>query len=572
MEQKLENKRSLALSVTLILTTCFIYSATVTEPVNAPKLAILGTLTFLIFGLLGVGVFLKTIQVHKVVSIALAFFLGAGFASLIFTNTNFVDSFFGVFGRNTGYLTYFLLAGIFFVSITITKMSNVRLLLNAFVIASLVNLAYSLMQALGVDFMPWKSSFNTPVLGTFGNPNFIGAFMGISAAIHFAIAMQGRVSKRYRVAYLSFGILSLVVVEQSNAVQGFVVFVAALFWIFFLQIRARSTRAYYSYAYMLVIGISGVLGFMGINNQGPFAMILYKPSITFRGEYWYAGIQMGLNNLLNGVGWDSYGTYYRLFRSDNALVNPGVNTVSNAAHNVFIDVFASGGLPLLLAYFTLTVCVLVSLVRQVIRRNDFDITFVILSTVWLGYQLQSIVSINQIGLAIWGWVFGGAILAYEKISTQDKGITYSILKIKQPPAKINGKREIPAGSFYFTWMRSILLATLGLLISVQPLVVDSKWRAGLVSKDPTRIEEAVKSWPPVQNNYIVAATLFTNNNLLDKGLEFINEAIRLYPESYDVYATAVKMPQVSQALKLEAFNKLLLLDPRNEELKKMEFK
>jgi hypothetical protein len=208
----------------------------------------------------------------------------------------------------------------------------------------------------------------------------------------------------------------------------------------------------------------------------------------------------------------------------------------------------------------------------VIRRNDFDITFVILSTVWLGYQLQSIVSINQIGLAIWGWVFGGAILAYEKISTQDKGMTYSILKIKQPPAKINGKREIPAGSFYFTWMRSILLATLGLLISVQPLVVDSKWRAGLVSKDPTRIEEAVKSWPPVQNNYIVAATLFTNNNLLDKGLEFINEAIRLYPESYDVYATAVKMPQVSQALKLEAFNKLLLLDPRNEELKKMEFK
>ena len=568
----MENKRSLALSVALILTTCFIYSATVTEPVNAPKLAILGTFTFLIFGLLGKGVFQKTIQVHKVVSIALFFFVGAGFASLIFTNTNFVDSFFGVFGRNTGYLTYFLLAGIFFVSITITKIHNVRLLLNAFVIATLVNLVYSLLQALGVDFMPWKSSFTTPVLGTFGNPNFIGAFMGISAAIHFAMAIQSRISKTSRAVYLSLGILSLLVVDKSNAIQGFVVFVAVLFWILFLQIRARFTKAYYSYAYMLVIGLIGVLGFMGINNKGPFAMFLYKPSVTFRGEYWYAGMQMGLNNLLNGVGWDSYGTYYRFFRSDNALVNPGINTVSNAAHNVFIDIFASGGLPLFLAYFTLTLCVLVSLVRQVIKRHDFDITFVILSTVWLGYQLQSLVSINQIGLAIWGWVFGGAILAYERISTQDKGKTYSIMKIKQPPAKLNGKREIPAGNFNFVWMRSILLASLGLLISIQPLIVDSKWRAGLVSKDPIRIETAVKSWPPVQNNYIVAATLFTNNNLLDKGLDFINEAIRLYPDSYDVYATAVKMPQVSQALKLDAYKKLLLLDPRNEEIKKMEFK
>jgi len=572
MEQKLENKRSLALSISLLLTTCFIYSATVTEPVNAPKLAILGTFTFLIFGLLGKGIFQKTFQAHKVVSIALVLFLVAGLASLIFTNTNFVDSFFGVFGRNTGYLTYFLLAGIFFVSITITKIHNVRLLLNAFVIATLVNLVYSSMQALGVDFMPWKSSFNTPVLGTFGNPNFIGAFMGISAAIFFAMAIQNKISKINRVVFLSFGILSLLVVEKSNAVQGFVVFAAAFSWILFLQIRARFTKVYYTYAYALVIGIVGVLGLMGINNKGPFAMFLYKPSVTFRGEYWYAGIQMGLNNLLNGVGWDSYGTYYRFFRSENALVNPGINTVSNAAHNVFIDFFASGGMPLFLAYFTLIICVLVSLVRQVVKHKDFDLTFVMLSTVWLGYQLQSFVSINQIGLAIWGWVFGGAILAYEKISIQDKREAYSILKIKQPPTKLNGKKEIPVGNFYFIWMRSILLATLGLLISIQPLIADSKWRAALVSKDSTRIEEAVKSWPPVQNNYIVAAALFTNNNLLDKGLYFINEAIRLYPDSYDVYVTAVKMPQVSQAVKLKAFNKLLLLDPRNEELKKMEFK
>jgi hypothetical protein len=418
--------------------------------------------------------------------------------------------------------------------------------------------------------MPWTSSFNTPVLGTFGNPNFIGAFMGISAAIHFAIAIQSSVSKSSRVIYLTFAILSLLVVDKSNAVQGFVVFFAALSWILFLQIRARFTRAYYSYAYLLAIGICGVLGFMGIANQGPLAMFLFKPSVTFRGEYWNAGIQMGLNNLLNGVGWDSYGTFYRFFRSDNALVNPGVNTVSNSAHNVFIDIFASGGLPLFLAYFTLTICVVASLIRQVIKRNDFDITFVILSTVWLGYQLQSLVSINQIGLAIWGWVFGGAILAYEKISAQDKGKTYSVFTIKQPPAKLSGKKELPAENFYFIGMRSTLLAALGLVISIQPLMVDAKWRAGLVSKDPTRIEEAVKSWPPVQNNYIVAAALFTNNNLLDKGLDFINEAIRLYPDSYDVYATVVKMPQASKALKLEAYNKLLLLDPKNDESKKME--
>jgi hypothetical protein len=58
---------------------------------------------------------------------------------------------------------------------------------------------------------------------------------------------------------------------------------------------------------------------------------------------------MGNSHPLTGVGMDSYGDWYRRSRDAQALILPGPNTTTNAAHNVFIDVFAYGGYPLFIA-------------------------------------------------------------------------------------------------------------------------------------------------------------------------------------------------------------------------------
>ena len=76
----------------------------------------------------------------------------------------------------------------------------------------------------------------------------------------------------------------------------------------------------------------------------------------------------------------------------------------------------SGGFILLISYVLLNALVLLHIWRGLRTFKKFDLVFVSLAATWLCYQAQSIISINQIGIAIWGWILNGAVIAYEKIT------------------------------------------------------------------------------------------------------------------------------------------------------------
>jgi hypothetical protein len=78
----------------------------------------------------------------------------------------------------------------------------------------------------------------------------------------------------------------------------------------------------------------------------------------------------------------------------------------------------------------------ISLIKVVLRSKKYDPIFVAISVGWLGYQLQSLISINQIGLAIWGWVLTGALIAYER-NTRTSNVE-EIANLK-PDSKAKGK-------------------------------------------------------------------------------------------------------------------------------------
>ena len=572
MDLKLEGIRARISSILLITTSLAIYSATVTEPVNAPKLLVLAPLTLSLLAFFRFADLKTLFRTNLLVTILVTLFSVSSISSLIFTNTSFAESFFGVFGRNTGFLTYTLLTLLFLTGASFTKFESLKSLVDGFAFVALANLIYSLFQAFNLDFMPWKATFTTPVLGTFGNPNFIGAFMGITVAFFFALSVQDHISRRRRYISIALGICALFVIDKSNAVQGFVVAFAGLVWVVFLWLNSHTKNRLISLTYICCVGVLGVLGVLGVGNVGPLAQFLYKPSVTFRGEYWIAGFQMGFHNLLNGVGWDSYGTFYRQYRAESALVTPGLNTVSNAAHNVYVDIFASGGLPLIMAYLFITISIAVLILRTAIKRKTFDFIFVSLSTVWIGYQLQSLVSINQIGLAIWGWSFGGALIAYERLQTKTNQDSYWIFQSRRNHSKKVASRNLQSQSIAKQIAFGSSLAIVGIIIASPPFTIDSKWRAALVSRDAVKIEAAVHAWPPIQGNYIVAATLFTNNNLQEKGFKFIEEASRIFPNSYDIYSTILNMPQATIENKKFALSRMKVLDPFNHELQKIEIK
>jgi tetratricopeptide (TPR) repeat protein len=56
------------------------------------------------------------------------------------------------------------------------------------------------------------------------------------------------------------------------------------------------------------------------------------------------------------------------------------------------------------------VLVVIAAIKVVKRSAGFDPVFAGLVAVWIAYQAQSIISIDNIGISIWGWVLGGAII------------------------------------------------------------------------------------------------------------------------------------------------------------------
>jgi hypothetical protein len=156
---------------------------------------------------------------------------------------------------------------------------------------------------------------------------------------------------------------------------------------------------------------SGII--LSLLNKGPLASFIYEASIKARGDYWAAGWKMTTMHPWFGVGFDGYGDWYRRTRTVGSISDFGEKDFSNAAHNVFLDISSSGGFPLLLIYLILVVYTLISAIRVLKRSREFNAPFVAIFAGWVAYQVQSLISINQLGLAIWGWVLTGLIIGYE---------------------------------------------------------------------------------------------------------------------------------------------------------------
>ena len=120
-----------------------------------------------------------------------------------------------------------------------------------------------------------------------------------------------------------------------------------------------------------------------------------------------------------GVGMDGFGDWYRRSRSPEAVkFNAGIFT--DTAHNIPLDIGASGGLPLLIIYLAIVGLALYSIIKVIKRKSEFDVMFAALVAGWVAYEAQSLISINQLALGVWGWSLTGLIIGYE-INTRDSG-------------------------------------------------------------------------------------------------------------------------------------------------------
>jgi hypothetical protein len=186
--------------------------------------------------------------------------------------------------------------------------------------------------------------------------------------------------------------------------------------------------------------LGSVLALLGMLQKGPLESLLYKGSVSVRGYYWRAGIEMFKSSPLTGVGVDRYGVNFKQFREVGYPLNYGFEITSSNAHNTIIQLFATTGIFVGTLYLLLIGYVLFSgfgLLRRV-SNEERKITLGLLSA-WVGFQAQSLISIDNIGISIWGWLLGGSIVGLNlkhKVSYSENATPKEISK-NSKTVKIN---------------------------------------------------------------------------------------------------------------------------------------
>ena len=330
---------------------------------------------FLVLGIFSCGLLAllisnrRSLNLHKyrLPLISVGLFAVSLLNPILFSGSPIELQLYGTYGRNTGLLTHIFLLIVFVSALTLSKEINIKRAISSLIIAGSFETFYAILQIMKADPISWGNRDGW-IFGTFFNPNFLSAFLGIASSSILLVILTWNLNIGLKILLLADALLMIFVIIKSESVQGIFTFVASIAVVIFLYIRKFFDSKYLSYGYVLFVGISIFIAILGLLQKGPLRTYLYQESISFRGDYWKAAFKAFTHNPITGVGLDSFGNWYSFYRSSIAATRHGPDIVTNSAHNIFLDYAASGGIFLLCSYLLLCFLVIRSII--VIARGS----------------------------------------------------------------------------------------------------------------------------------------------------------------------------------------------------------
>jgi O-antigen ligase len=469
--------------------------------------------------------------------------------TLLTSGAPYVQQLYGVNGRNTGFIAYTSLLVIWLVAIGHSQDLLIEKVVKNTILGGQITTVYCLLQHFGADPISWNNPYS-PILGFLGNPNFASAFLGISSVAAVTVAIDSQAKSIRRVICTIQITLSLALIVLSNSQQGLLVITSGIAVLVTIRIYHMKNRLLlFSFVSIIIAGtVSAILGMLKI---GPLSSILYQDSITFRGDYWRAAIQMANEKPFFGVGLDSYGDWYRRGRDLAATVRRGPEIVTNAAHNVYLDMLANGGITLFVLYCASVILVVISIFKILKSSKALNSSHLAIIACWVAFQIQSVISINQLGLVIWGWVFGGLII----------GFAFK-LKSSKMPSISQADFANPAQI-----VKAFTGVLIGLIIAVPPFYASAKFKSALETRNANEIYLAAKLFPLDPVKLASASAIFIENKMSKQAVDLINLSRNNFPADFQTLKLISTSTYFDNEERESAIRLMRLLDPKNESLK-----
>jgi len=561
-KNKGEKKFALALSFIGLLAAISVSPFLNFEPINLIKLTFL-TLgaSYLLPGLL------KRIFNSKGMHIGIRekiLAIGVTFLVLIVVNVLLnleiiVEVLFGVFGRNNGAISYIALL-IVFLSAMFVSSTQITSITRIFAITGNIVLGYAIVQLMGLDPIDWTGE---GPFSTLGNLNFSAAFMAMHASLLFVqVFLVPRNAWHTRIWFSLVLIVELFVIWETTSIQGLAM--VAIVSILLLIRSAAKRRVFLLYPLLgtsFLVGIISILGSLGF---GPLSM-LRQDTMLFRLDYWTTGISIAMSKPLFGIGMDAYGNFYREYRNEAAATRNYFDRTANTAHNIPIDVAAGAGIFAGICFLALLMIPAYLSLKAILFSSD--INQVSISAVSLGFVFQQFVSINQIGTAVWGWIFLGLVINAHSASQLPGAPENQVLR-KSKGATLTGIKKRADGKAFASLLLQVISVALGLTLALIPLLADANFSKAVRSEDR-------------QGQWQVATGLGGNQYLMEFALkssvaannpsEIFDRAMELtkrYPRSYYGWSVRAGLVTNSNEDRQRALDYLRLLDPLNTDIPK----
>jgi O-antigen ligase len=528
------------------VTTLFITPFYSQDPVNVPRFV-----SILIFGLIGFFLCLSCKNLllsapYIQVTVASFLFVVWALISLFVSKMNLTEGLYGVTGRQTGIISFFALILLMISSMISSSHQLLYRLVRTLILVGAVSGFYGILQVFNLDPFDWKNPYSN-VIGLFGNPNFQSSFMGISAVAATTFASAKETKPRSRGCLIAYILLALFNIYHSKSLQGFLVFLVGAVIVGYLFVRANIFSKKFEIAYIFAAISMLAAMTLDILQKAPWSSVLYKDSVSFRGDFWRAGWKMTMDHPIFGVGLDGYRDHYKASRDLVTALRPGSDAVTDSAHNILLDISSGGGIPLLIIYIYLLFLTITSAIKVIRRNNKLDITFTAIFATWVAYFAQSLISIGQLGLSIWGWIFMGVIIGFE-INTREKTYDFKLQ---------------PAYSTVATGLGMII----GLGVGLPLFVADASFRSTVESGNVLKIESAVNQWPQSVTRLVFVAEAFRKGNLPERSIVIAREAVAFNPMNLEAWKELSLQPKASEQERAEALAMIKKLDPFNPNLK-----
>ncbi len=332
----------------------------------------------------------------------------------------------GNFLRHDGYVTQLIYILLFLFARSIKKIDH-RFIYSVAVSSAVLSMV-GIIQYLGFDpfirdltRMNWTSAFST-----FGNQNFFGSFLVLQIPFNIYIIIFHH--KKW--AYITYGItlLALLMTMTRSAWIGFclsLIFILTSLWV----LDKNKFKKNKHIIYLLVTTFFIIMGFnISNNNQlmnrfisifsdfGIFSTTSFTHNLdliselgSFRMFIWIRVLKLIQMRPFFGFGIENLQiAFSRYFNQDIARFFGQMMSVDKA-HNDFLHIAVSSGIPSLIAYIVF----LFMIARYALKRFSIKSNLLLFTSI-LAYLACLFFNISVVSVAYIYWIYLGLICAYEK--------------------------------------------------------------------------------------------------------------------------------------------------------------